>query len=133
MVSRVDTVAKAIVLAKRDVTSVTVPENEICNRPSMTPQGVLSMTALNKFKTIVPATNSDYYIFNHFGKNITSATKKSVIVSARMVCCTKSPVLFSVVAAALFHYENIFLCTPPNKNFNRFFIEDFQFIHCVAT
>ena len=44
-VSRVDIVALAVVLAKRDVTSVTVPENEICNRPSIPPQLVLSITA----------------------------------------------------------------------------------------
>ena len=28
-------------------------------------------------------------------------------------CCTKSPVLFSVVASAFFHHENKVLCTPP--------------------
>ena len=69
MVSSIDIVALAVVLAKRDVTSVTVPENEICNRPSITPQSGFLQDGLNKFKIIIPATNFDDYGFSQSEKH----------------------------------------------------------------
>ena len=49
------------------------------------------------------------------------AIRSAFCLCSLKMCCTKSPVLFSVVAATLLHHESNVLCTPPVSFFEAIF------------
>ena len=66
---------------KRDVTPVSVPINEICNRKEITPQGIFLNYGFNYFKKYTRNTLRILRAFTN-SKNISSATKTSAIILA---------------------------------------------------